>query len=350
MEVLILMFNIPTSDEILKSLQLQSQLPMSKFEGTFEYDVFSSNAIEFMKTYVELGELYKVAFADTSYGDFLTMRAKEAGIVRKKATHAAGVVTVKGHGVLPQGSQFSTADGVLFETLETVTINSSQDVTVQAVETGNIGNVAPNTINTIPMSIPGINSVTNKKPIKDGFEEENDDNLRERYLLHVRYPGTSGNKMHYYEWAMSVPGVGGAKIIPTWNGPGTVKVIIINSEFKQASTELIRLVRDYIESVRPMGAMVTVVSAVPKVINVTATIEGKNFALDKFKKMMANYLIDLEKSVINDSASSKLSIAKVGSFIIDAGAIDYQNLRINNNDKSIVINNEDLPTLGEVNM
>ena len=49
------MFNIPTSDEILKSLQLQSQLPMSKFEGTFEYDVFSSNAIEFMKTYVELG-------------------------------------------------------------------------------------------------------------------------------------------------------------------------------------------------------------------------------------------------------------------------------------------------------
>ena len=190
------MFNIPTSDEILKSLQLQSQLPMSKFEGTFEYDVFSSNAIEFMKTYVELGELYKVAFADTSYGDFLTMRAKEAGIIRKVATKAIGTVTVKGSGVLPKGSQFSTADGVLFETLEIATINGSQEVKIQAVETGNSGNVAANTIDTIPMSIPGINSVINAHPTKDGFEEESDDNLRERYLLHVRYPGTSGNKMH----------------------------------------------------------------------------------------------------------------------------------------------------------
>lgn len=344
------MFNIPTSDEILKSLQLQSQLPMSKFEGTFEYDVFSSNAIEFMKTYVELGELYKVAFADTSYGDFLTMRAKEAGIIRKVATKAIGTVTVKGNGVLPKGSQFSTADGVLFETLETATINGSQEVKVQAVETGNGGNVAANTIDTIPMSIPGINSVINAQPTKDGFEEESDDNLRERYLLHVRYPGTSGNKMHYYEWAMSVPGVGGVKIIPTWNGPGSVKVIIINSEFKQASTELITAVKDYIESVRPMGAMVTVVSATPKVINVTATIEGKGFVLDKFKEMMNDYLIDLEKSVINNGEINKLSIAKVGSFIIDAGAIDYQNLRINNDDKSIVISDEDLPTLGEVNI
>ena len=65
---------------------------------------------------------------------------------------------------------------------------------------------------------------------------------------------------------------------------------------------------------------------------------------------MNDYLIDLEKSVINNGEINKLSIAKVGSFIIDAGAIDYQNLRINNDDKSIVISDEDLPTLGEVNI
>ena len=344
------MFNIPNSDEILQSLQLQSKSPMSKFEGTFEYDVFSSNAIEFMKTYVELGELYKVAFGDTAYGDFLTMRAKESGVIRKVATHAVGFLTVKGNGVIPKGSQFSTTDGVLFETLAEHTVKGVQRIEVRAVEPGITGNVNANTITTISMSIPGISSANNSEATTDGFEEETDDMLRERYLLHVRYPGTSGNTMHYHEWAMSIPGVGGAKIVPVWAGPGTVKVIIVNSEFKPASEKLVKAVKDYIESVRPTTAMVTVSSAVIKPINVSATIDGRDFNLAKFKELMQAYLIELEKMVITKDEKIKLSIAKIGSLILDAGAVDYQNLRINNTDKSIVINVDDLPMLGAVNI
>ena len=223
------MFNIPTSDEILKDLQEQCTSPYSKFEGTFEYDVFSSNAIEFMKTYVELGELYKVAFGDTAYGDFLTMRAAESGVIRKEATKATGYVTVKGNGTLPKGSQFATQTGILFETLETVQVNNSTKVKVQALEGGVGGNVTAQSVTVIPMSIPGIMSVNNTEPIGDGFNAESDEELRTRYLNHVRTPGTSGNATHYYEWAMSVGGVGGAKVLPVWNGAGTVKVIIVNS-------------------------------------------------------------------------------------------------------------------------
>ena len=40
------MFNIPTSDEILKDLQAQCTSPYSKFEGTFEYDVFSRRIVQ----------------------------------------------------------------------------------------------------------------------------------------------------------------------------------------------------------------------------------------------------------------------------------------------------------------
>lgn len=344
------MFNIPTSDEILKDLQEQCTSPYSKFEGTFEYDVFSSNAIEFMKTYVELGELYKVSFGDTAYSDFLTMRAKESGIVRKAATHAVGVVVVKGNGIVPKGSQFSTASGVLFEAISEYVVKGKQQIEVRAVEAGVNGNVNANTITTISMSIPGIISVNNEEATSDGFEEETDDMLRERYLLHVRYPGTSGNTMHYYEWAMSIPGVGGAKVIPTWNGPGTVKVIVVNSEFKPASDKLVKAVKDYIETVRPTTAMVTVASAINKPINVSVTIEGRDFNLSTFKDLMRGYLIELEKMVITRDEKVKLSIAKIGSLILDAGAVDYQNLRINNSDKSIVINVDDLPILGAVNI
>ena len=156
--------------------------------------------------------------------------------------------------------------------------------------------------------------------------------------------------MHYYEWAMSIPGVGGAKVIPTWNGPGTVKVIVVNSEFKPASDKLVKAVKDYIETVRPTTAMVAVASAINKPINVSVTIEGRDFNLSTFKDLMRGYLIELEKMVITRDEKVKLSIAKIGSLILDAGAVDYQNLRINNSDKSIVINVDDLPILGAVNI
>ena len=349
MEGLILMFNIPTSDEILKYLQEQCTSPYSKFEGTFEYDVFSSNAIEFMKTYVELGELYKVAFGDTAYGDFLTMRAAESGVIRKEATKATGYVTVKGNGTLPKGSQFATQTGVLFETLETVQVNNSTKVKVQALEGGVGGNVTAQSVTVIPMSIPGIMSVNNTEPIGDGFNAESDEELRTRYLNHVRTPGTSGNATHYYEWAMSVGGVGGAKVLPVWNGAGTVKVIIVNSEFSPASQEIINKVTNYIETVRPMGAVVTVTTVTPKTINIAVRPEG-NFNQSVFTELVKAYLIDIERQNIKNSSLLKVAYSKIGSLVLDAGATDYTNLTINNATKSIELAVDDLAVLGEVSV
>lgn len=62
--------------DILKELQGYSQVEASKIEGTFEYDVLASNSIEFAKSDVELEQLYKASFADTSWGEYLTMIAE----------------------------------------------------------------------------------------------------------------------------------------------------------------------------------------------------------------------------------------------------------------------------------
>lgn len=341
------MFKIPNSNEILKELQRQCISPFSKFEGTFEYDVFASNAIEFMKTYVELGELYKVAFGDTAYGEFLTRKASDSGVVRKEATKAIGYVTVKGNGELPKGSQFATQTGVLFETLDTVTVDKMATVKVEAVTPGTIGNVTAQAISVIPMSIPGMLSVSNAEPMQDGFEAETDEELRTRYLNHVRNPGTSGNINHYYEWAMSVAGVGGAKVIPTWNGAGTVKVIIVDTEYKAASTEIVSKVQAYIDTVRPMGAVVTVKTVEPTTINISIHPEG-TFNLDVFKELVKAYFIALEQQVIKGNQTVKLSVAKIGSLALDAGAIDYTRLLVNGRTESITLGVDQLAVLGEV--
>ena len=47
------MYEAREQPEILKELQDNSATDASKFEGTFEYDMFASNSIEFAKQEVE---------------------------------------------------------------------------------------------------------------------------------------------------------------------------------------------------------------------------------------------------------------------------------------------------------
>ncbi|MGE1061796.1 baseplate J/gp47 family protein [Megasphaera paucivorans] len=344
------MYSAREQADILEELQNKSTIAASKFEGTFEYDIFSSNSIEFAKTEVELEQLYKAAFADTSWGDYLTMRAAESGIIRKDAVHSIGNVIVKGTGTLPTGSIFATKAGTQFKSLSTVSIVESATIAVQAVIAGEAGNVSAGEITLIPMSIPGINSVINEEAMHDGYDEENDSSLLSRYLVHVRTPGTSGNKYHYLEWATSVSGVSSAKVIPLWNGAGTVKVVIVNNNYEQASDTLVKSVADYIETVRPIGATVTVTSAAPKMINISATIDG-TLNESTFKENIKNYFITIEKNIINSSDTGYVSIAKIGAIILsDNGVNDYSNLKINGESNNIALTSEEIATLGTVTL
>jgi len=272
------MYEAREQEDILAELQSESETSATKIEGTFEYDMLASNSIEFAKTEVELEQLYKACFADTSWGEYLTMIAEQYGVLRRAATKATGTITLTGKGIVPTGSLFTTAAGTKFQTLEYRNVNGTADVPVEAVNAGEAGDVKENTITVIPMSIPGITAVTNAEATSGGYDEEDDEDLLKRYLEKVRLPATSGNKYEYYEWAKSVSGVGDARVIPIWNGPGTVKVIIVDANMQVAPASLIQSVADYIETVRPIGATVTVVSPTPIPVTITAKISG---TLDK---------------------------------------------------------------------
>ena len=223
--------------------------------------------------------------------------------------------------------------GTRFVTLETVEVVGSAEIEVEAVKAGSSGNVAANSIIQIPLSIPGINSVTNKEATHDGYDEEDDDTLRARYLNHVRLPATSGNPYQYCEWAMEVTGVGAAKCIRTWNGPNTVKLIIVNSNMEEASDYLIEQVYNHIEEVRAIGAMLTVVSAKPKIINISAEIIG---TLDEedFRQGINGYFTRLTRLIMSNVRKAArqyyVSYAQISSVIIvEGGADDHSNLLLN---------------------
>ena len=111
------------------------------------------------------------------------------------------------------------------------------NIRAQSQDVGTSCNVDAGTITKIPVSIYGVSAVTNKAAAYDGFDEETDAELLERLLFKVRQPATSGNKNHYIIWATNVDGVGGVKVLPLWNGNGTVKVIITDAENEIASED-----------------------------------------------------------------------------------------------------------------
>lgn len=333
------MYKARGQKEILQELINNSKAKTGIFEGTFQYDALSSNSIEFAKVEVELEELNKVAFADTSYGEYLTMLAKQYGVIRKEATKATGTLTVKGTGTIYAGATFATESGIQFVATENTYIKENGKINIEASIAGVIGNVDAETINVISMSIPGINSVINSEPTIGGYNEETDAELLDRYLFKVRNPATSGNKNNYELWAREIEGVGGARCIPLWNGNSTVKVVVIDANLNIADETLLNKVRTYLEEKKPIGADLTVVSATPVNVKVAANIYG-SVNEDEFKEKVDTYFKDIGFN------RGYVSIAHIGKTLLEcSGVIDYDNLTLNGEAKNIPLTEEELPIL-----
>lgn len=75
-------------------------------------------------------------------------------------------------------------------------------------------------------------------------------------------PHTSGNEAHYKEWALSVNGVGAVRVTPLWRGPGTVLVLIAGFDRRPVDDAIVADCAKHIQTQRPVGADVTVASAV----------------------------------------------------------------------------------------
>lgn len=354
-----MLYKARTQEEILAELQDLTESPASKIEGTFNYDVLSSNAIEFAKFSLELEEVYRNSFLHTCTDEYLDLRAEEIGVYRRPANKAKGEVTVIGNGTIPAGAIFATTAGTRFIATETVEVDGTATVPVEAEPAGNVGNVAAGAINRIPMNIAGIRSVSNAEATYDGYDEESDDSLRERALFKARCPAASGSPQHYIEWATSIVGVGAARCQRCWAGAGTVKVVIADANLNEANVDLLQRVYEYIESQRPVGAEVTVISAKIRPINISAKISG-TLDVDAFTSGVTQYF----KTMVNTTLFSyvnagtyetftgdtHVSISQINSYLIaEGGADDVHDLTLNGEAADVQLNIDEIPQIGELN-
>lgn len=353
------MFEEKTSQVIHEEMLNDISNEFDKTVGSFIYDVTKPAADQFEEAYKAMDGVVELFDVDNLTGTELAAFIRQrTGIVRRAATFAIGVVTVEGNGTVTEGDLFQTTSGIQFEATETVTISATGTVEVKAVVSGSTGNVPANQIVEMPISIEGINTVTNLLPTTNGFDAEADDVLRARYYERLQTPATSGNKYHYYNWAKEVPGVGDAKVFPLWAGDNTVKVVIIDANAEPASPELVETVQTYIdpdsnglgEGVAPIGAYTTVVSATALTINLQLSVTP-----------MDGYTTEQIEDEITESVTAYLraiafkqdfvSYAQIGNAIIDSpGVLDYANLQVNGGTANIVVADDAVAVLGGVTL
>ena len=143
------------------------------------------------------------------------------------------IVNIEGfEGAIIEEGILVASDVVNFVVKESTIIDSTgtASVLVECEREGAIGNVPLGAIKYFPITISGLTKVSNPQTVTNGYMGENDEELRKRYYDKVRAPATSGNKYHYRNWALEIPGVGDVKVFPLWNGPGTVKIVVISSQ------------------------------------------------------------------------------------------------------------------------
>jgi len=247
--------NDQTFEIILQRMLDKIPPDFDRSEGAFIYDVLASVAAELAQAAIWAQEVLRRGFAQTTFGQYLDLRAAEHGLTRKPAVKATGQVVFTGTPgtVIPAGTQLSTegseaTPAIFFATTEEVTIGEDGTATanIEAVEAGASGNVAADTITMLAQPVSGVTAVTNPEPTSGGTDEESDESLLGRYLQKVRQAGTSGNKADYINWALEVTGVGGVSVVPVRDGPGTVSISIIDTNKEPASQALVDKVQNYI--------------------------------------------------------------------------------------------------------
>jgi uncharacterized phage protein gp47/JayE len=273
------MFEDITEDDVIERMlervpDTVSGQAVDKREGSIIYDAIAPAAQEVLILYQSFDMILDDAFADTASREYLIRRAAERDIIPYPATNAIwrGEFNID----VPINSRFA------IDELDYTVIKKLEEgvFEVRCETPGAIGNSESGDL--LPIDyIDGLTSAKLISIIAPGEDEEDTEAFRDRYFGSIDVAAFGGNVMDYKEKIRSIPGVGGVKVYPVWDGGGTVKAVITDSTDKAPASELVADVQQIIDptqdatgvGIAPIGHIVTIQGAVPATINITTTLE-----------------------------------------------------------------------------
>jgi uncharacterized phage protein gp47/JayE len=318
-------------------------------EGSVAWDLLAPLALELTQQEIDKENLINWAFLlnENTPSDLIDKRVRDWGLTRKAGSKATGSVSVTGNAgtIIPLGTHFETSDGLIYQSTAAVNLTTGTGtVLIEAEQVGAAYNVAANRITLCDVTLTGMTHAA----IGGGSDVETDEALLARFLDFVQKPNTSGNANHYVSWAKSVVGVGAAFCTPLWNGNGTVRVVIASDINRTPSAQTVTNVTNYIETVRPIGATVSVIGATEKTINVSVTVTvlaGTNKA--QVQSELTTKLDEYFSTIAFRDTAARLTA--IGALIMAIpGVTDYSGLTLNGAASNAALAATEIPVQGTV--
>lgn len=343
-----------TYEEILQRMLDRVPNNIDKREGSIIYNALAPAAVELAQMYIEIERILNEGFADTASREYLIKRAAERGITPYPATPA--IVKGEFNIDVPIGSRFSLDDlnYVVVEKIEPG-IFKLQCETSGSKANGYLGTLIP------VEYIEGLTTAEVTEILVPGEDEEETEAFRERYFRSFDPESYGGNIADYKQKTKSIPGVGGVKVYPVWNGGGTVKLVIINSEYQKPSSELVDQVQTIIDPVQnqgmglgiaPIGHVVTVEGVKERAVNISTNItyqQGWQWEDIKpyVEEAIDEYFLELIKEW--EDVDIIIRISQIETRILGIeGVIDVGNTEINGVAENLVLESDEIPVRGEI--
>ena len=346
-----------TANEILTDLLAAMPDSYQKTVGYPTHDLLAAVSLRMEGTDEEVAAMRAALDPENlAGGDLDRYVFPRAGLERRQATFATGVLTVTGTGTVTQGDLFESGGGIQFAASETVQITGEGQVRVTCRVDGAAGNLPAHSITQMPVTLQGIAACDNPEPTTGGYDEEDDAAYYARYLLKIRTPATSGNIYHYQSWALEVSGVGAVQVFPLARGPGTVDIVLIDSTGQPAPPDLVQQVQDYIDpggagegyGQAPIGAQCLVEAATGTEIALSATVFKLDTADEEtvtagIKAAVGAYLAEIAFQ------QDYVSLARIIERILAVeGVRDLESLTLNGGTDNVHLDERACAVLGEV--
>lgn len=401
------MFESNTAETILERMLERVDNKFDKREGGIIWDSLSPASLEIANLYVAMDMLLDEMFGNSASYYYLIERAAERGLFPQEATASVCKMTV-----IPIDAYISAGNRFNLNNLNYSVIGPIDGETgsyqIQCETVGTDGNQQTGQL--LPIEyIEGLETATLTEILIPGEDEEEEEVFRERYYSSFSNKSFGGNKTDYKEKINAIAGVGGCKVLRAWNGGysplkmipseavetwfnqqsaetigedvyswmqtiynaasnkllttgGTVKVIILNSEYRAPSNTLIQLVQETLDpsptgdgnGIAPIGHVVNVQGATETTINFDFSIiydSGYSFesVQSSIESAIDGKLLELRQSWANSDALV-VRVSVIESLLINIpGIVDVTETLINGLNSNLILDANSIPIRGTVN-
>lgn len=347
------MYEANTFDAILARMLSAIPDTLDKREGSIIFDALAPVAAELTQAYIEMDVILNESFADTASREYLIKRAVERGLSPSPATHAVakGEFNID----VSVGDRFSCGD-YNYVAVDKISIGvwKLKCETAGSTPNGNLGMLIPIDY------IDGLETAELTEVLIPGEDEEETEDFRTRYYSTLSTKSFGGNKNDYKEKVNAIPGVGGVKVYPVWNGGGTVKLVIIDSNYGKASSTLVDSVQTELDptqdgkgiGIAPIGHVVNVETVTEINIDIGSVITYQDgYAFDDVKSyiesIIDSYFLEIKKSW--QESDIVVRISQLESRMLNiTGILDVTGTTINGSAVNLALDPNSIPVRGNV--